>query len=280
MRKIFRYSGLIVIVAICFLYTEKAAVVVKNVDNIMLKIREKKELLDKDPIQAIIKGNTIIPGISGYEIDVNKSYQKMRYMGEYNENYLVYHKLFPSTTIEKNKDNIIISGNNLKKEVSIILVLKDLRYLDFIKNVNQDLAVFVDANLVEKDLDKLSHINNICGTIGYNYDYSNPSYLWVDSKIKQFSKSDNVYCLINDLIASTCEEYNSYTIYGRSIKTNHLRTTKKDLTNGNILVYDVNETLIKELAGILKFIESKGYEIVKLDDLLKEWIAKRSCLML
>ena len=270
MKKNFKYFGLIVIAFISFLYTEKAAVVVKNVDIIMHKIKDQKEKSDTNPIQAIIRDNTIVPGVNGYEIDINKSYQKMRYIGEYNENYLVYNIIKPTNTLKSNMDKVIISGNSSKKEVSLVLILKSAKYIESVKNINHNLTIFVDGKLMEENIKDMAKINSILGTIGYNYNYNDASYPWLDSKVKELSELKNSYCLVDSLTADTCDKYNNYTIYVKSIKYNHLLDTKKNLIGGKIFVYDVNDELIKELESIIRFVESKGYKIVKINDLLKE----------
>ena len=40
--------------------------------------------------------------------------------------------------------------------------------------------------------------------------------------------------------------------------------------NGKVLTFEVNKYLVKEFESMISFVESKGYNIVKIDDLLKE----------
>ena len=271
MKRTFKYIGFILILMLSFFYTEKAALIVKDVDEIMLKIRERKIELDKKPLEAIITEKTIIPGVNGYEIDVNKSYQKMRYIGKYNDNYLKFKTINPKNTLDKNKEKIIISGNKSKKAVSVVLISTSKNDMNFFGKIDDRISLFIDGNLVEQQKEKMKEVYNITGTISYNYDYNNPNYVWLDDTVKKISNTKNSYCLINDINLETgCEKYDNYTVYGKIISKNPLLTTRNQIENGKILVYEVNDSLMKEIDAILDFITAKGYDILKLDKLLQE----------
>ena len=74
MKKFFESLGLITLVCFIFFYTEKNTSVVKELDDIMIKIKEVSPNYATKVIDAIIEGDTIIPGISGKEVDINTSY--------------------------------------------------------------------------------------------------------------------------------------------------------------------------------------------------------------
>ena len=59
-------------------------------------------------IDAVVSNNTIIPGISGKEVDVDKSYSKMRRYGKYNEKLLEYSYIKPTVSLTDNIDKYII----------------------------------------------------------------------------------------------------------------------------------------------------------------------------
>ena len=46
-------------------------------DEIMIKIKEEASLFSKSPKDAIINGDYIIPGVSGRNVDINKSYNEI-----------------------------------------------------------------------------------------------------------------------------------------------------------------------------------------------------------
>ena len=76
---------------------------------------------------------TIIPGLSGRTIDVEKSYEKMKRYGNFLESLLEYKKVNPNISLTKNYDKYVISGNPKKNMVTLLfLVEKDADVESFI----------------------------------------------------------------------------------------------------------------------------------------------------
>ena len=73
MKKVFQMIGLISLTCFSFFVTEQTAIVVSDMDEIMIEIKNKKDDYKTNPIDAIINNNTIIPGVSKREVNVNKS---------------------------------------------------------------------------------------------------------------------------------------------------------------------------------------------------------------
>ncbi len=248
MKKIFQLIALGSLVITCFIYSEKTILVVREYDDIMIKIKEvKKEI---KPIEPIIKNDTIIPGISGLKIDINKSYLKMKEYGKYNENLLVYKKVLPKQLLEDNKDKYIISGNRSKEMVSLILLI-DNKYIDKIPNN-------ISLNLFPKQT--LNNYQDYKERIKGYYKYDD----WLSSTYKANHIKVN-YCFVD----KECFKNNLYVIKTDVISNNYLLMTKKNLMNGSIITYEVNNQFLNELNLIINYIKSKGYEIVYLDKLLE-----------
>ena len=108
MNKFFCILGSITLVILSFIYTEKTVNVIKEYDDIMISIKSENKNYRIDAVDAIIKDNTIIPGLKGREIDENKSYSKMKRYGSYNSSLLEYNEIIPSISIENNFDKYII----------------------------------------------------------------------------------------------------------------------------------------------------------------------------
>lgn len=249
MKKIFQLIALGSLVIACFIYSEKTMLVVREYDDIMIKIKENKK--EVKPIEPIIKNNTIIPGLSGYKIDINKSYLKMKEYGKYNDNLLVYKKVLPKKILKDHKDKYIISGNKSKKMVSLVLLV-DNKYIDKIPSN-------IKLNLFPKQI--LDNYENYNERIKGYYKYDD----WLRSTYKANHMKVN-YCFID----KECFKNNLYVIKSDVIKNNYLLMTKKSLMNGSIIVYEVNNSFLEELNLIINYINSKGYEIVYLEELLKE----------
>ena len=281
MKKIFEGIGLLSLICFSFFYTSQIATVIKDNDDIYKQINEIKEQYTTKPIDAIIKENTIIPGISGSEIDVNKSYKKMKKINSFNDNLLVYKSIKPSISVNEMYDKYIISGNKNKNEVALLFLLKDGDSVHSILNILQENEVeatfFTDGYWFENNnelvLDIIEEGHNI-GNLGYTYNYNVSGIDWMNSIVKSIGEQKDTYCynLIDDATAlSLCNGNKSYTIRPNIVvKQNPLIEIKKSLNNGSIISLEVNDTTTKELSLILDYIDSKDLKMVNIEELIKE----------
>ena len=84
-KKFFSIVGVMGLICFSFYYTHLATVVVKNNDPIMKKIINVSKTYTQKPINATLSNNSIIPGVSGLEVDLDKSYESMKKYGSFNE---------------------------------------------------------------------------------------------------------------------------------------------------------------------------------------------------
>ena len=121
LKKYFKYLGLFGLCLLSFYYTNQAALFVKNKNPILQSINEVKEEKYISSIDSTFVDDIyIIPGVSGKEVNVNKSFFSMQKTKEYSDDLLVYNTIKPTISLEDNKDKIIIRGNDNKKSVSLI----------------------------------------------------------------------------------------------------------------------------------------------------------------
>ena len=78
MKKVFEIIGIFSLLIFSFILTEKTATVIKDMDEIMIGIKKNKDNYYFDYVDAVIDGDTIVPGISKREVNINASYQKMK----------------------------------------------------------------------------------------------------------------------------------------------------------------------------------------------------------
>lgn len=278
MKSFFKYLGIAILLSVSFFYTEKTANVVKELDDIMIKIKETAEKYKIDAVEAVVSNDTIIPGINGSEIDVDKSYREMRYIGNYNEKYLKYKTIYVKNKLDDNLDKSIISANPLKKQTSLVFIVENNTEIDKILNIlkekNIEATFMISGAWLEENNDLLYLIakedHNI-GSIGYNYSYNDSSYPWLDSVIKKVSKNKMSFCIkVDESTAKTCSQYKNATIIGEITDKNFLINTKQKLSSGSILIYKINFNLERELDLIIKYINGKGLDIVNLKKILLE----------
>lgn len=277
MKKYFQIVGILSLACFSFIFTEKTALIVQDSDALMQTIKENEEQYKIESINASVVDDTIIPGIEGKKVNNNKSYSNMKRLGKFNSDMLIYDYILPEVSLTKTFDKYVIGGNPRKNMISIIVKVNNSDNLDDILKLVEDTKVnfFVDGNWLEtneKELEKLS-IYNI-GNLSYNGDYSNSGFVWMNTIISRYSKQTNKYCYQeekNEEYLKICSIQKNYTIMPSIIvKDNPLIEIKNELKSGNIISMSINEKTKKELPLIISYINSKGYKIVSLDELLSE----------
>lgn len=281
MKKILQGIGFLSLVCLSFFYTEKAVNVVKEYDEIMIAIRAENEAYQVEAKDAVIKEDTIIPGLKGKEVNINKSYSKMKRYGKFNSNLLEYQELLPTISIKDNYEKYIISGNASKNMISFIFLVEENDSIDTILKILEDKGVkgnfFVDGKWLEnhnKELVSLIENGHNVGNLSYSRDYNNSSYAWMDTFIKKVGKQEIGYCY-NEVADSNalklCALSKNYTIRPNIIIKNYpLKEMKDQVSAGSIISMSINKTVEKELPMMIQYILNKGYTIDTLTEHLCE----------
>lgn len=263
MKNIIKTISLLALVCFSFFYTDKVINIINKKDPLMIKLENIKEEYEVKPVNAKVDKDTIVPGISGRQIDVLKSYEEMKSSGIFREELLVYKSLYPSSLLVNNKDKYIIKGNKEKNKVSILLIL-NIKDLNKIKNNN--ITIFL--NHKDINIDNINKIKtNEIYTYGNNGIYTKELLTSDNSIINRISNNTSKYCLSkekNKTLLEICNQNNMYTIIPNII--GDYNEIKKEITNGSIIL--LNNT--NNLDIIIKYINNKGYNIVPLSNLLKE----------
>lgn len=281
MKKFFSTIGFCMLICISFIYTEKAANLVASKDDLMMTIKESSDEYKISPIDGIVSENTFIPGINGIEVNNNESYKQMKKYGKFSDNLLKFNQIKPKYKLKDNYDKYIISGNSNKKMVSLIFIVNNSDNINNILSIldNKDVRAnfFVDGTWFENNNDKIQSLiekNHIIGNLSYNLDYQDGSYVWMDTIIKKIGGQKIGYCYAeeeNEANLKICSLNKNYTIKPNIIvKDNYTSNIKENITNGSIISLDVNQKLEQELPVIINYINSKGYTIVNLNELLSE----------
>lgn len=275
MKKTFQVIGLISLTIFSFFLTEKTALVVNNLDEIMVTIKSEKDKYKSDYVNAIVEGNTIIPGVNGKTVNVNKSYKNMKMNGYFNEKLFIYDYTKPKISLNDNLDKYIIKGNPNKRMVSLVFVLKgqdDISdILSVINNYSVKATFFIDYvwyennNELVKKIIEDGHILSI-----YMDDYNDPDFEWIDTVIKKINKQSINFCYAkeeNEDNIKVCSSKGNYTIKPIVVSENTpLVDIKSKLEPGSILSFNINSELKKELSTIIIYIKSKGYSLTNLKD--------------
>ena len=279
MKKIFQVIGFITLLLFTFTYTNKITSVIKENDDLLKQIEDIENQYIIEPINAVIKDNTIIAGISGSKINVKESYKKMKKIDEFNTNLLVYQAIKPEISVLDYTDKYIIKSN--KDAVSILFLVEKNNNIDKVLNILNKYEIkatfYIDGNWFETNNDKIIDLiedGYTIGNLGYNYSYNVNGISWMNTIITKIGNQKYTYCYTeeeNEEILKICKNNNSYTIMPNIVvKNNPLITIKQNLEKGSIISLKINDTTINELPLIIEYINSKDLNIINLEELLDE----------
>ena len=273
MKKIFKIIIIILFTAFSFYYTDKIIDLSKSKDPIMNEIKNAKKTNETNPVNGIISKNTILIGVSGKQIDIDSSYEKMKKINKYNENLLEYISIKPSISKEKNYDKLITGVNTNNKELGIVFTTDNINYIYQINYIlgSTKATFFIDGKVIESNLNDLKkHFkNNITiGLYSYNNIFDNTGINYIKNI---FDINYSNYCLYkNEYFLNVCKHLKVNTIKPTIIERDLYHYIKNSNKNGFIYEIKVTKENIKELNSSLIYLKQKGYKIKSLDDLLKE----------
>ncbi len=280
MKKSFQILGIITLLVGSFIYNEKVGVVSKLNDDLLTEIKENQNNYKQKPIEATIKENTIIPGINGKKIDINKTYTKMKQIGYFNEKLIVYKPLKVKNKLKNNKDKYIVSANKNKKEISLIFKVNNKtninKLISVLDKTNTNATFFINSSFLENNYNLVINLinkNHTIGNLSNKEDYTNPDFIWMKTIITNTKQKEN-YCYSktkNKTILKNCSIQKSYTIIPTAIiKDRPFINIKNSINNGALIMLEANNQLENELENIINYIISKGYQIKSLEKVLQE----------
>lgn len=273
LKKIFKISAVLLLVGFSFFYTEKVTLIARNSDPIMRAIKKEESNKKVSNVNPVINNDEYIMGINGCEIDVDKSYSKMRSVGEFKEELIV----MKETSNDKDlTDKYVIGGNNKEKKVSLIFIVNkdiDCNLTNYINNKNLKVNYFIDGKYLEENMITVKFLseNSNIYYLGENEEYSDENMLYHNNLISMNGSNEPKYCFTSDKDNNTlklCNDYDMVTIKSDIIKDNIYKRIKDKLNNGVIFAIDSDN--IDEIKVSINYILSKGYNIISLEDLLSE----------
>ncbi len=273
LKKIFKISAVLLLVGFSFFYTEKVTLIARNSDPIMRAIMKEESNKKVSNVNPVINNDEYIMGINGCEIDVDKSYSKMRSVGEFKEELIV----MKETSNDKDlTDKYVIGGNNKEKKVSLIFIVNkdiDSNLTNYINDKNLKVNYFIDGKYLEENMITVKFLseNSNIYYLGENEEYSDENMLYHNNLISMNGSNEPKYCFTSDKDNNTlklCNDYDMVTIKSDIIKDNIYKRIKDKLNNGVIFAIDSDNT--DEIKVSINYILSKGYNIISLEDLLSE----------
>jgi len=268
MKKIFEYLGLISLMVISFFLTDKTITVIQEVDEIMISIRENADNYEEASVNAIIDGDTIIPGRAGRRVNVENSYRSMQRIGIYDSDFLEFDIIVPEISITNNLDKYIVQGNANKRMISLVLIVEENQVEEIINFVGDNKVTFAVNNMRNIDvvnaIDSEGHGFIISSTEDYslfmqqmNNRGSNVNFCHNPNRQLEFLKQ--------------CQQNGQHTILGDSIiSVRPLQVVRDTIEPGSILIFRANAAVLRELPNIISYINFRGFAIETLDNHLRE----------
>lgn len=260
------------------LITQTTTQIVRDSDNIMIELKKNYTKYEKLSENAIINGNTIIPGQYGRKVNINKSYKEMKKIGIFNEKYIIYDEIKPEISIEKQYDKYIIKGN--ENSISLIFLLKSNENIDktlqILKSNSVEATFFINKTWINNNENKIQEItknNHVIGNLSNNLDYENKEFIQMAKIINKTTNQINNYCYYTTNINNIkiCSKQNHYTIKPNiETKNNPLIEIKNKIEPGNMITLNINNNTEQQLELIIKYIKSKGYKLNNLENHLVE----------
>ena len=275
MSKIIKILSISLLTVFSFFYTNKMIDVSKKNDPIMKKIIEISDKLKISSVNSSYDKDYLTLGKKGLEVDIKVSYEKMKKLGEYNENLIIY-KEINGNSLNYTYDKFIVSLNKKEKVVSIIFKIKDSKniynILKILKNNNIKAMFFIDGKWGYDNksvLDDIKKDNHLLAGLSYNNSFDKKSMNKVSKIIDKYNK--NRYCYAsydNYELLNICKSLKLFTIKPVEIEKDIYINVKERLDKGLILSFNNGDIVVKELDLSIKYILQRGYEIKLLDDVI------------
>ena len=281
-KKLIRGFLILLLSVFSFYYTNKSIELVREQDPIMKTIRSTSDKYNVKAVNAEIKDNTIIPGISGKEINYIETYTKMKQYGMYNEIMTTLKDVEPTISVEDYYDKYIVSGNKIKRSIALVFKIEKTTPKEIISILNKNKVkstFFIDGEYLEnnsKDIKLMT--NHELELLSYSSGYDEIYFASSKDYLESLTNRKLKYCYgeyDKEEVINLCQKLKLHTIIP-TIKINNslLKEIKNELTNSAIISIPISENTKQELDTTIKYIKSRGYTLEKLEDLLNENLEK------
>jgi len=264
---------------VSFYYTNKSVNILKNVDPIMKEIKNSEKKYKIDPIDARIVGDNIISGKNGKTIDYEKSYNKMKRYGNYNESLTTLKEIEPTISIKDNYDKYLVSGNKKNRNIALIFTVNSneniSKILSILKSKEVPATFFIDGIFLENNLTTIKTMpTHEVEILSYNNAFEETFIKTSISYLNSITGKEPKYCYTeknNEELLKVCEKLKLHTIKPTLVLNKNIYSEiKNNLSNSIIISLVPNSYVEKELSLTIEHLKKKGYNLVTLNTLLSE----------
>lgn len=280
-KKIIEILFACLLVFASFFYTDKVVSMMEDKDPVMIKIKKEKKSLEEESINAKVNGEYLVPGYSGLVVDLDKSFNKMKKYGGYNESLIVFKESTPTISVDEYYDKYIVSGNGFTNYISLVFEITDKELLPKIKDILKENDVratfFVDGVLLKEDnilVTSLLQDFHEIELLNYKGSYNRLVFEEALDTLQVIANKRGKYCLAKydqKEILELCSKEKMHTIIPTiQISSNPYLSLKGKLREGSIISITPTKENISELDVVIKYIKQRGYTLDTLEQLLSE----------
>ncbi len=269
------------IVCFSFYYTERAVDIVRENDPMMKELMEKAkdyEVLSKD---ATFTEKGIIPGLNGKQVDLKKSFENMKKFGGFKESLLVFEEVKPGVSLEEYYDRYVIRGNTSKNSVALVFKVRESddvgRILAVLNEKNARGTFFIDGKFLEQNQEmvyQLARDDHEVEIMNYDNGYETKKMQESFDLLEMVLNQRGGFCYAEydqkDILELCSREQRHTIIPNVLVSAYPFSTVKSYLDKGNIISFPINTQVEEELPVIINYINQRGYQMTRLDDLLRE----------
>ena len=281
MKKIIEILFACLLVFASFFYTDKAVSMMEDKDPVMIKIKKEKKSLEEESINAKVNGEYLVPGYSGLVVDLDKSFNKMKKYGGYNESLIVFKESIPTISVDEYYDKYIVSGNGFTNYISLVFEINNKELLPKIKDILKENDVratfFVDGLLLKEDnilITSLLQDFHEIELLNYMGSYDRLVFEEALDTLQVIANRRGKYCLAKydqKEVLELCSKEKMHTIIPTiQISSNPYLSLKGKLREGSIISITPTKENISELDVVIKYIKQRGYTLDTLEQLLSE----------
>lgn len=253
--------------------------VIREEDRIMVELKNIQDIVNVSAVDAVVSDDTVIPGINGKIVNIDKSYKKMKNLGLFQQDKIVYDVIHPNVSMTFHKDKYLVMGNGNKQMVSIIFLLESNKYLDSIERIitSKDVVVnyFVSYGYLVSNSTRIKDmVNREFYSYGDNGNYTPDNLLFSNNLISRISHNNANLCIClkrNKNVLDLCSKNDLYTIIPNIICSDKsYDRVKSSVNSGSMIFLYMNKDTVMELSTIIDYIKGKGLKIVGLSQLISE----------